>query len=153
MKKILFVCYGNICRSPSAQGIFEYIIKQKNIAHKFEVDSAGTHDFHIGKKPDVRSIKAAKKVGVDLSKQKCRQFKVDDFDNFDKIFVMDQKNKDFLLKSWPNQQHNKIKIFIEFDPESTLGKVPDPYYGDEKDFDEMMVLLFDLCHKSIDKLI
>ena len=153
MKKILFVCYGNICRSPSAQGIFEYIARQKKVAHLFMVDSAGTHDFHIGKKPDSRSIKAAKKQGVDLSGQQARQFHTIDFEKFDIIFVMDQKNKMFLTENWPKHDHNKLKEFIECDPKSTLDKVPDPYYGSEQDFDEMIELLFHLCHKSLDMLL
>jgi protein-tyrosine phosphatase len=153
MKKILFVCYGNICRSPSAQGIFEALIKERGLSHLFEVDSAGTHDFHIGKPPDLRAIKAAKKKSVDLSIQQCRQFCTNDFVHYDYIFVMDKRNLQFLTDTWPDSALDKVHEFIEFDPESTLDKVPDPFRGNEQDFDEMMVLLFKLCNNSIDELI
>ncbi len=149
MKKILFVCYGNICRSPSAQGIFEKLIQDQGFNKLFTVDSAGTHDFHIGKQPDPRSIKAALKHDVDLSTQKARQFCIEDFQNFDEIFVMDKKNKAFLTENWPNEPLEKITEFIDFDPASDLDKVPDPFHGSEKDFDDMMTLLFNLCEKSI----
>jgi protein-tyrosine phosphatase len=153
MKKILFVCYGNICRSPSAQGIFEHLARQKNVAHLFMVDSAGTHDFHIGRKPDSRSIKAAQKHNIDLSTQRARQFNISDFKKFDIIFVMDQKNKLFLTENWPEQDHDEIKEFIKCDQKSKLDKVPDPFYGSEKDFDEMMTLLFHLCDLSLHTLL
>lgn len=152
MKKILFVCYGNICRSPSAQGIFEKLIEDRGLNNSFEVDSAGTHDFHIGKLPDARSIKAALKMGVDLSTQRARQFQKEDFHIFDEIFVMDKKNKAFLMDNWPNEALDKITEFIDFDPSNDLDKVPDPFHGSEKDFDDMMLLLSNLCEKSIDQL-
>lgn len=152
MKKILFVCYGNICRSPSAQGIFEYLIKEKGFEDKFQVDSAGTHDFHIGKLPDSRAIHSASKHNVDLTLQQARQFCEGDFEDYDEIFVMDEKNKAFLTETWPNKAHEKITEFISFDPTSTLDKVPDPFHGEPEDFDEMMILLFNLCEKSIAKL-
>jgi len=152
MKKILFVCYGNICRSPSAQGIFQKILEDKEINQNFFVDSAGTHNFHIGKPPDSRAIKSAAKHNVDLSNQKCRQFSEKDFDLFDYIFVMDKFNKQCLIENWPHQNHEKIKEFIEFAHDSSLNKVPDPFKGEEQDFDDMMDLLFHLCRNSINEL-
>ena len=151
-QRVLFVCYGNICRSPSAQGIFEHIASQRNISHLFEVDSAGTHDFHIGKQPDVRAIKTAKKHGVDLSIQKARQLKAKDFDDFDHIFVMDKRNEEFAIALAPRSQHHKITEFIRFKNDSALDKVPDPFHGQLEDFDEMMTLLFELCENALDSL-
>ena len=148
-KRVLFVCYGNICRSPAAQGIFQHLLKEHGIDDLFEVDSAGTHDFHVGKQPDSRSIAAAAKRGVDLSVQRARQFQEHDFDRFDEIYVMDQKNKDFLMGQWPAQDHSKITEFIDFADDRTLSHVNDPYYGTEKDFDEMRSLLFRLCDSAI----
>lgn len=149
MKNILFVCYGNICRSPSAQGIFENLLGELNLSQNYFVDSAGTHDFHIGKLPDSRAISAAAKHNVDLTVQQCRQFCEADFDKFDHIFVMDKLNKKFLTETWPKQSLHKIKEFIEFAPDTNLDKVPDPFRGSSKDFDEMMELLFMLCKNSL----
>ncbi len=149
MKKILFVCYGNICRSPSAEGIFKSMIKSKDIDHLFEVDSAGTHDFHIGKAPDSRAIKAAKDINVDLSELRCRQVKKSDFSYYDLILVMDQKNKENLLKVCPKDMTHKIVEFISYLPDSELDYVPDPFHGEPQDFSDMMTLLSDVCEASL----
>ena len=130
--KILMVCLGNICRSPLAEGIMKQQVKEAGL--DWEVDSAGTGSWHIGKAPDHRSTREAKTRGVDISKQICRQFKVQDFDDFDLILVMDKNNRADVLSLARNQQNrDKVKLLLN-DKE-----VPDPYYDDNH-----FALVFDL---------
>ncbi|RWY55867.1 low molecular weight protein-tyrosine-phosphatase [Mucilaginibacter gilvus] len=121
--KILMVCLGNICRSPLAEGIMQHLADKERL--DWEVDSAGTGNWHIGSPPDRRSIRAAADEGVDISRQICRLFRVSDFDKFDLILVMDKSNlSDILAKARNNVDRNKVKLL--------LGDkiVPDPYYDD-----------------------
>ncbi len=150
--KILFVCYGNICRSPSAEGIFKQRLTHLGLIDHFEVDSAGTHDFHIGKQPDERAIHAAQKIGVDLSVLQARQVTVEDLDHYDYLFVMDPKNKANLLPLCSEQQAKKIVEFISFLPGTSLTQVNDPFHGEPEDFDDMMELLNQLCAEAIKQL-
>lgn len=152
VKRVLFVCYGNICRSPSAQGIFSCLANRTTNSFEYVVDSAGTHDFHIGKEPDSRAIAAAWVAGVDISEQRARQFTPDDFERFDHIFVMDERNQKFLEAICPPQHANKVKPLINCFPESGLKAVPDPFHGNDKDFQEMIELLFDTCAGAINML-
>lgn len=150
MTSILMVCLGNICRSPLAQGILE----SKLPADKFKVDSAGTADYHIGKSPDHRSITAAKNKGIDISNQKCRQFKLSDFDNFDIIYVMDQSNYDNVVKlaRYP-EDVAKVKLILQDFKSTSLLEVPDPYWGTTQDFDAVFMLLNDVCEEISRNLI
>lgn len=129
------VCLGNICRSPLAHGILEYMIKERRL--NWEIDSAGTGNWHVGEAPDKRSIAVAKKYGVDISTQCCRQFNINDFDYFDRIYVMDKSNlADVLGLARTETDRSKVNLF--------LGKdvVPDPYYDDNQ---------FDPVYKMIEK--
>ena len=140
--KILMVCLGNICRSPLAHGILEQLIKANGL--DWEVDSAGTGNWHIGEMPDRRSMAVAKKYGVDISGQCCRQFQQDDFDRYDRIYVMDYANlKDFLSLSRSDEDRKKVKLL--------LGEeiVPDPYYDDEQ-FDPVYKMIEQGCRKIIE---
>ena len=137
------VCLGNICRSPLAHGIMEGIVAQKGL--DWVVDSAGTGDWHIGSAPDKRSIAIAKKYGLDISKQCCRQFKVSDFDEFDRIFVMDRMNlKDVL--SLARNDEDKIKVRLLLNTEV----VPDPYWEDSQ-FDPVFKLVEDGCRRIVEE--
>ncbi|MBD1385126.1 low molecular weight phosphotyrosine protein phosphatase [Mucilaginibacter rigui] len=121
--KILMVCLGNICRSPLAEGIMQHLADKAGL--DWQVDSAGTGDWHVGQGPDRRSVKAAANEGIDISKQVCRLFRTRDFDEFDLIFVMDQSNlSNVLAMAGNDEHHNKVKML--------LGDriVPDPYYDD-----------------------
>lgn len=150
-QRILFVCLGNICRSPSAQGIFSHLAAARPGPERFLVDSAGTHDYHVGKAPDARAIAAAGRAGVDISGQRARQFSVEDFKRFDHILVMDERNRSFITEMCPPGQAHKVKAIIDF-TEHDLAGVPDPFHGEEKDFDEMVELLFDVCGATLDAL-
>ncbi len=141
MTKILMVCLGNICRSPLAHGILE----SKLPSDKFTVDSAGTGDYHIGQLPDHRSIATAKAYGIDISHQRCRQFERSDFDTYDIIYVMDHSNYENVVKlARDGDDISKIQLILD-DVSSSSQEVPDPYWGNSKDFEEVFTLLNDAC--------
>jgi protein-tyrosine phosphatase len=140
MIKVLFVCMGNICRSPTAQGTFEKVVKEANLEKKIFIDSAGTHAYHVGEQPDPRSQSTAKNRGLDLSKQRARKVSLEDFEEFDYILAMDKDNLFSLRLICPDEHLDKIKLFLDYAPESGFKEVPDPYYGGEKGFE----LVFDL---------
>ena len=144
MTRILMVCLGNICRSPLAHGILE----SKLPTDKFKVDSAGTGNYHIGKLPDHRSIATAKAKGLDITTQRCRQFEISDFDNFDIIYVMDQSNYENVVKLARDEDDiSKVKLILQDDSPTSPQEVPDPYWGESQDFDEVYTLLDDACEK------
>lgn len=148
--KVLMVCLGNICRSPLAQGILESKIYIEN---DIIVDSAGTGGWHAGQKPDDRSIAVAKQNGIDISRQRARQFVKDDFINFDLIYVMDNSNLENVLQLAPNEEaKNKVKLILnEIFPDQNLD-VPDPYYGIEDGFKNVFNMLNVACDKIIHNL-
>lgn len=147
--RVLMVCLGNICRSPLAEGI----LKSKLDATKYEVDSAGTAAYHIGKKPDSRSIAVARKHGIDLTVQRARQFVVEDFQRFNHIYVMDQSNYDNVLRlSNRSEDISKVSLILN---ETYPGKnleVPDPYYGGDRGFDHVYEMLDEATDNIIKKL-
>jgi len=152
-RKILFVCYGNICRSPSAQGIFDFLAAIQKSDISFETDSAGTHDFHIGKAPDSRAIRALSEAGLDISTLRGRQFEAEDFEKFDHILVMDQRNLDFLSKICPPQYFHKVELIVNYFEDTELASIPDPFHGEEEDFNKMVDLLFIVCKSLLERLI
>jgi len=145
------VCLGNICRSPLAEGI----LKSKVNSNKFFIDSAGTGDYHIGGLPDKRSIKVAKKNSIDISDQRCRQFEVSDFDNFDWIYVMDNSNKKNVLNLARNEKDKaKVKLILnEIFPDENVD-VPDPYFGGDggRGFENVFQMLDKACEVVAQKL-
>ncbi|MFK8011942.1 MAG: low molecular weight protein-tyrosine-phosphatase [Marinicellaceae bacterium] len=138
---IVFVCMGNICRSPSAQGVFEKHLKNNNIQDFYNIDSAGTHSYHIGASPDPRSVAAAKHVGIDISQQKARKISTEDFENFDYIIVMDNSNHMNIKMLCPKKYQYKILKMMGFLPNSEFSEVPDPYYGSSNGFKIVLELL------------
>jgi protein-tyrosine phosphatase len=144
MERILFVCLGNICRSPLAEAVFKHKVRELGLAHAFEADSCGTADYHIGSSPDPRTIRNALKNGVDME-HACRQLCVQDFERFDRIFVMDENNYRHTLRLAPEAHHHKVQLMRNFDPMGKGQSVPDPYYGVEKDFQEV----FDILERTI----
>jgi protein-tyrosine phosphatase len=149
--KILMVCLGNICRSPLAEGILKAKFDELN--KTVEIDSAGTGGWHIGSTPDVRSVKAAAKRQVDISMQKARKIQNADLDYYDFIFVMDKSNyADVKLLATSKEQEDKIHLILEFGNVGKGLEVPDPYYGTEKDFDDVFDLLDAACRDIAKKL-
>jgi len=148
MKKILFVCLGNICRSPLAEAIFNHKINEKGLTHAYECDSCGTASYHIGNSPDARTIKNSIDNGV-LINHAARQFRDQDFKTFDLILAMDKSNYENILQlPFAMDNLHKIKMMREFDPHEP-GDVPDPYHGGAEDFQEV----FDILNRSIENLI
>jgi len=151
MQKILFVCLGNICRSPVAEGIMLHLIGQHKLHDKLHVDSAGTAGYHVGEAPDQRTVQNARKNGVDLGKLRARRFCADDFEAFDKIYVMDESNfRDVLRLSKDKSHHPKIDYLLNLSHTGKNLPVPDPYYGGEDGFEEVFQLVYKACQKIIE---
>ena len=142
---ILFVCMGNICRSPTADGIFRQKLIDHGLDHAVRVDSAGTHNYHPGKPPDVRSQAAAKRRGYDLSDLRARQVVGADFAEFDLILVMDWDNLALLKDDCPAEHQHKLRRLTEFCQLHDTPVVPDPYYGGETGFEQVLDLVEDAC--------
>lgn len=142
--KVLFVCMGNICRSPTAEGVFNKVIAEQGKFDHFMVDSAGTHAYHVGEMPDTRAQQTARQRGVDLSRIRARKVAPLDFEHFDFILAMDSDNYEILLDVSPSQYHEKIKLFLDFAPEAKERNVPDPYYGGQNGFEHV----FDLVEQA-----
>jgi len=146
--KILFVCLGNICRSPLAEAVFKHKVREKNLEKYFEADSCGTANYHIGDMPDSRTIANARKHGV-LIDHSGRQLKSDDLEYYDFIFAMDESNYQNILRLSNAHNHKtKIALMRDFDPNGK-GEVPDPYYGKEPHFQEV----FDILNRTMDNFI
>lgn len=135
---VLFVCMGNICRSPTAEGVFTKLVQDKKLTHRFSIDSAGTHAYHIGEAPDLRSQRAALDRGVHLSHLRARKVIMGDFDEFDYLLAMDDDNYSILMKACPEPQRHKIHYFLDFAPELKEREVPDPYYGGQYGFERVL---------------
>lgn len=149
MTKVLFVCLGNICRSPTADGIFRELVKREKLDQKIIVDSAGTGDWHIGKAPDSRTVAAAKKRGYDLSVLRARQVSAADFDEFDYVLAMDNSNLRDLQRLKPTHFTGHLGLFLEFGSDKSHREVPDPYYGGNDGFE----LVLDLVEEAAEGLL
>ena len=134
---ILFVCMGNICRSPTAEGVFRHHVTEAGLLEQFEIDSAGTHAYHVGEPPDRRSAAAAERRGVSLKNIFARRVDVADFESFDYIIAMDEDNVSRLLEQAPDEHRGKVRLFLSFaaGPET---EVPDPYYGGAAGFERVL---------------
>ncbi len=141
MVRVLFVCMGNICRSPTAEGVFSSLLSEHNLDEKVFVDSAGTHAYHIGSSPDNRSEQVALRRGIDISRQRARQVVEDDFVNFDYIVVMDQDNLNNLNAIVPAEFRSKLTLFMDYAPHLSVTAVPDPYYGGKRGFESVLDLV------------
>lgn len=142
------VCLGNICRSPLAEGILKY----KADPARVEVDSAGTAGYHVGNPPDPRSVAIAKKYQIDISSQRCRKFRREDFDFFDHIFVMDRDNyRDVCALAQNETQKGKVRLLLEVS-DSDLVEVPDPYYGGSDGFELVFRLIDQACDQLVKEL-
>jgi low molecular weight protein-tyrosine phosphatase len=140
MASILFVCLGNICRSPSAEAIFRTVVADAGLQDKITIDSAGTGAWHIGNPPDERAQKVGRRLGFDLSDLRGRQVSLEDFDNFDIIIPMDLSNRANLKRMAPDHFKGDISLMMSFVGQPD-GEVPDPYYGDISDYENMYQLV------------
>jgi len=132
---------GNICRSPTAHGVFESMVKEAGLIRDVEVDSAGTHAYHVGESPDTRSSQCAIGRGFDLSYIRARRVEVSDFDYFDYVLAMDKDNLAILESMSPKQHKEKINLFLDFAQDRSESEVPDPYYGGAHGFDHVFDLV------------
>ena len=139
--RILFVCLGNICRSPMAEGVFSHVAAQAGHGEKFIIESAGTGAWHIGNPPDPRAVAAAGRRDIDLSHQRARQVHSDDFEAFDLVIAMDSSNHANLLRMAPEAHAHKIQLFLDHLPDASGREVPDPYYGGDEGFEEVLDLI------------
>lgn len=139
--RILFVCMGNICRSPTAEGVFTSLLQAEGLSELFEVDSAGTHAYHEGEPPDPRAGSAARKRGIDLSHQRARRVNLDDFEYFDYIVTMDRSNLEDLAGICAPEHQTKLRLFLEFASDLPEIDVPDPYYGGPQGFERVLDLI------------
>lgn len=150
--RLLFVCLGNICRSPSAENIMRYAIEQAGLTGKISCDSAGTSNYHIGSPPDARMRKAAKKRGIALV-GRARQFVEEDFARFDRILAMDLENyRDILALDRAGLYEDKVYLMCDFCRNYDVKEVPDPYYGGSEGFDFVIDLLLDACEGLLEEI-
>jgi len=150
--RILFVCMGNICRSPTAEAVLRDVARRAAPELALLVDSAGTHDYHIGEAPDRRSQAAARRRGIDLSGLRARQLVVRDFETFDYLLVMDERNRTDAEAIAPAGYRAELQLFLEFAPELGRREVPDPYYGGEAGFEDVLDLAEAASRGLIDRL-
>ncbi|MGB3200441.1 MAG: low molecular weight protein-tyrosine-phosphatase [Nodosilinea sp.] len=150
--RLLFVCLGNICRSPSAENIMNHLIAQRQLGDAVVCDSAGTASYHVGHSPDRRMTQAAKAKGIDLI-GRARQFEVADFERFDHILAMDQQNyRDIAALDPASQYADKVHLMCDFCRTHSDREVPDPYYGGPEGFAYVIELLLDACEGFLDHL-
>jgi protein-tyrosine phosphatase len=150
--RILFVCMGNICRSPSAEGVFRHALGRRAPGLAVEIDSAGTHDFHVGEAPDTRALAAARRRGIDISALRARRVVAEDFELFDLILAMDDDNVRELQRLAPRDHHERIRLIMEYAPQAAQRAVPDPYYGGGQGFEKVLDLLEEAADGLIDAL-
>lgn len=139
--KVLFVCMGNICRSPTAEGVFTRLVEDEGLSHCFEIDSAGTHAYHVGEQPDHRAQNAARERGVELRHIRARKVIHGDFEDFDYILAMDGDNYSILVEACPEEHRHKIHYFLDHAPHVGTREVPDPYYGGRFGFERVLDLV------------
>ena len=141
MVRVLFVCLGNICRSPTAEGVFRSVVEQAGLLESIEIDSAGTHAYHVNAPPDRRAQEAASRRGIDLSMLRGRKATDLDLEQFDYILAMDEENHANLLAICPPGYEHKVRLFMEFAPQRPEREVPDPYYGGDSGFDRVLDMI------------
>ena len=139
--KVLFVCMGNICRSPTAEGVFAKLLKDRKLEERFIIDSAGTHAYHVGEQPDLRSQAAALERDVHLAHLRARKVIMGDFEEFDYLLAMDDDNYHTLINACPEAYQYKIKYFLDYAPHLSVREVPDPYYGGRFGFEKVLDLI------------
>jgi protein-tyrosine phosphatase len=140
-RRVLFVCMGNICRSPTAEGVFRKLLSERAPELDVQVDSAGTHAYHVGEPPDPRAQRAAERRGVDLSSQRARRVTEQDFAHFELVLAMDELNHATLLETCPPEYRGRVRLLLDFAPHLQRSDVPDPYYGGSNGFEHVLDLV------------
>jgi low molecular weight protein-tyrosine phosphatase len=140
-RRLLFVCLGNICRSPMAEGVFRRVAEQQGALHLFDIDSAGLGDWHVGQAPDSRAQTAAQNRGIDISGQSARQIASADYERFDLLLAMDGSNYQELVQLAPSDARHKIRRFLDFAPHAGTADVPDPFFGGAEGFNHALDLI------------
>lgn len=151
--KVLFVCTGNICRSPTAEGVARGLAVKQGVEHLFEFDSAGTHGYHVGEPPDSRAVAAALRRGYDLAPLRARRVTDFDFIRFDYLLAMDFEHLAFLQRACPRSHQKKLGLFMDFSERFDADEVPDPYYGGAQGFEHVLDLVEDAATQLILRLI
>lgn len=150
--KVLFVCLGNICRSPTAEGVFTKLVRDEGLAERIDIDSAGTAAWHVGKAPDGRAQEAARRRGVELGHLRGRQVTRGDFEYFDYVLAMDGENYANLAALAPSGEVHKLSKFLAFAPRRVEQDVPDPYYGGDSGFDHVLDLVEDAARGLLEDI-
>ena len=149
---ILFVCMGNICRSPTAEGVFRHYVNEAGLADKIEADSAGTHAFHTGEPPDRRAVASAERRDISLAGIQARRVTESDFERFDYVIAMDEDNERRLLVQAPDGSRAKVRLFLSFAAADEI-EVPDPYYGGAAGFERVLDLVEEASRGLLDSLV
>ncbi len=144
--RVLFVCMGNICRSPMAEGVFRQLVRQAGLDEIVKVSSAGTHAFHTGEAPDKRAQAVAAKRGFEIGDLRASRVKEKDFDEFDMILAMDWDNLSALQQMAPKRTHHKLQLLMRFATEHESATIPDPYYGNNQGFEQVLDYIEDACN-------
>ena len=147
--KVLLICMGNICRSPTAHAVFRHLVNEHGLSEVIEIDSAGTHAYHIGNPPDSRSMQTARKRGIEMSDLRARQVDLGDFYHYDYLIAMDDYNMSLLKEQAPADTKHKLSMFLSFAPHLNEREVPDPYYGGADGFE----LVFDMVQAASEGLL
>ncbi|HID46653.1 MAG TPA: low molecular weight phosphotyrosine protein phosphatase [Chromatiaceae bacterium] len=142
---VLFVCMGNICRSPTAHGVFRKLVQDEGLDQLIEIDSAGTHAYHVDSPPDRRAQATAVSRNLDLSDLRGRQVEAGDFHRFDYVLAMDNENLENLRQICPAGTEEKISLFMDFAPDYGMPEVPDPYYGGDRGFEQVFDMIEEAC--------
>lgn len=152
MVRVLFVCMGNICRSPTAEGIFRELLRREGLEEAVETDSAGTHGYHVGRPPDPRAQEAAARRGVDISDLRARAVDSFDFEAFDYILAMDEANLEWLRTEAPSAAHERIRPLLDYARRHDATEVPDPYYGGRGGFEHVLDLVEDAAQGLLEAM-
>ena len=153
MVKVLFVCMGNICRSPTAEGVFEALVRRAGLEGHIEIDSAGTHDYHVGEPPDPRSVEHARRRGYDLTALRARQVRAADFTEFGWILAMDRGHLRLLEAARPRVAIARVELFLDHSKGWKGEDVPDPYYGGVRGFEVVLDQVEEACEGLLDAVL